>query len=187
MNWKNKLTERLNITYPFVQAPMLGVTTPEMVAAISNAGALGSLSVGGLSPDKTLTLIQQTKSLTSKPFAVNVFAYSLPSSINADTWKAMQELLKQFSRRYELAYQEQAIEELKFFSYEDQVEILIKEKIPVVSFTFGVLSTDAINALHKNGTQLMGTATSVEEARVLCDKDIDVITAQGIEAGGHRG
>src|SRR4051794_41814961 len=101
MNWKNKLTERLNITYPFVQAPMLGVTTPEMVAAISNAGALGSLPIGGLPPDKALALIQQTKSLTGKPFAVNVFAYIVPSSINTDTWKAMQDLLEQFSRRYD--------------------------------------------------------------------------------------
>ena len=187
MNWKNILTETLHIDFPFVQAPMLGVTTPEMVAAISNAGALGSLPVGGLPPDKTSALIQKTKSLTGKPFAVNVFANALPFSINQDNWQAMQKLLQKFCGQHELPYQEKTTEELQFFSYEEQVEILIKEKIPVVSFTFGVLSDDSIAALHKNKVQLIGTATSVEEAQLLRDKGIDIITAQGIEAGGHRG
>jgi nitronate monooxygenase len=187
MNWKNTFTEKLRITYPFVQAPMLGVTTPQMVAAISNAGALGSLPVGGLPPDKTLALIQQTKSLTDKPFAVNVFANTLPSSVDNDIWNRMNELIQQFSERYKLPYKKQTTDGLQFFSYEEQVEILIKEKIPVISFTFGILNDDAIDALHKNGAQLTGTATSVEEANLLSDKGIDIITVQGIEAGGHRG
>jgi nitronate monooxygenase len=61
MKWKNKLTDILKITYPIIQAPMLNVSTPEMAAAISNAGGLGSLPVGGLSPDKTYELISQQK------------------------------------------------------------------------------------------------------------------------------
>jgi nitronate monooxygenase len=187
MNSENVLTEKLHIHYPFVQAPMLNVTTPEMVAAISNAGSLGSLPIGGLSPDKSLALIQKTKSLTNKPFAVNLFANESPSSVDKDTWKAMQAFIEQFVERYELPYQEQAIEALQFFSYGEQVEILIKENIPVVSFTFGILSDDAIDAFHKKGMQLMGTATSVEEAQLLSDKGIDMIAVQGIEAGGHRG
>jgi nitronate monooxygenase len=187
MKWKNILTETLHINYPFVQAPMLGVTTPGMVAAISNAGALGSLPIGGLLPDQALTLIQQTKSLTDKPFAVNVFANKIPSSANEDIWNAMQEFLEQFAALYELPYQKKATKELQFASYEDQVDILITENIPVVSFTFGVLDDEVIDALHKNGAQLAGTATSAEEARLLSDKGIDIITAQGIEAGGHRG
>src|SRR6478752_6536465 len=102
---KNILTETLHIVHPFVQAPMLGVTTPAMVAAISNAGALGSLPVGGLSPDVTLSLIQQTKNLTNKPFSVNLFANGLPAAINDDIWNAMQTLIEQFSKRYELPSQ----------------------------------------------------------------------------------
>lgn len=187
MNWRNVVTETLHLNYPFVQAPMLGVTTPEMVAAISNAGALGSLPVGGLAPEKTLELIQQTKKLTSKPFAVNVFANSIPSSIDEERWKSMQQLLKEFCTLHQLPYQEQSMQAVKFFSYEQQVEILIREKIPVVSFTFGIVSDDAIDALHKNGAVLIGSATSVEEARYMSEKSIDMITAQGIEAGGHRG
>jgi len=186
MNWKNIITETLHITYPFVQAPMLGVTTPQMVAAISNAGALGSLPAGGLPPDKTLAVIRDTKSLTNKPFAVNVFANPIPS-VNKDAWRAMQELLKKFCKQHELPYQEQSMEGVKFSSYEEQIDILIKEKIRIVSFTFGVLSDDVIDTLHKNGVLLIGSATSVEEARLLSEKGIDMITVQGIEAGGHRG
>lgn len=187
MNQENRLTGTLQIDHPFVQAPMLGVTTPQMVAAISNAGALGSLPIGNLPADRALTLIQQTKSLTAKPFAVNLFTNKFPAYIDEDTWNAMQVFLEQFAERYELPFQKQAMEGLQFNSYEEQVEILIKENVPVVSFTFGILSDDAVAALHQNNVKLMGTATSVEEAKYLSDKGIDMITAQGIEAGGHRG
>jgi nitronate monooxygenase len=187
MNWKNIFTQKLGIEYPFIQAPMLNVTTPAMVAAISNAVGLGSLPVGGLPPDKTLSLIQETKSLTNKPFAVNLFANRYSSSINEASWNNMQQLIEQFAGRYELPYQKISMQPLQFFSYEEQLEILLSQKIAVVSFTFGILEDDAINVLHKNGAQLIGTATSAEEAKVLSDNGIDMISAQGIEAGGHRG
>ena len=187
MKLKNTLTEILSLDYPLVQAPMLGVTTPEMVAAISNEGALGSLPIGGLPPTQALALIQKTKQLTNRPFAVNLFANAGPATIDENVWSQMQALIESFCARYGLAYEPQSYEGRKFFSYEDQVEILCSEKISLVSFTFGVLSDDTINALHKQGMLLIGTATSVEEASFLAGKGIDIITAQGIEAGGHRG
>jgi len=187
MNRRNIFTEKLGIEYPFIQAPMLGVTMPAMVAAISNAGGLGSLPVGGLSPDKVLALIVETKKLTNKPFAVNMFANQYPSSVDEASWNDMQELIEQFANRYELSYQKQPVPSLNFFSYKEQLEILLSQKIAAVSFTFGILDEDAINALHTNGMQLIGTATSAEEAKALSDNGIDMITAQGIEAGGHRG
>src|ERR1041385_4157918 len=173
MNWKNTLTESLNLDYPFVQAPMLGITTPEMVAAVSNHGALGSLPVGGLPPGKVLELIRKTKSLTNKSFAVNLFANTVPASVNADVWNRMQALIQEFCERNQLPFQPQAYEGVKFFSYEDQVEILLNENIPVVSFTFGVLNNDIINALHEHKASLIGTATSVDEASLLAEKGID--------------
>ena len=187
MKAKNTLTEILSIDYPFVQAPMLGVTTPEMVAMISNEGALGSLPIGGLPPTQALALIQKTKGLTNRPFAVNVFANAGPTAINENEWNQMQALIENFCARYEVPYERQSFEARKFFSYEDQVEILCSEKIPLVSFTFGVLSDETINRLHQHSVSLIGTATSVEEASLLAGKGVDIITAQGIEAGGHRG
>lgn len=70
-----KLSQLLSVTYPIIQAPMLGVTTPAMVAAVANKGGLGSLPIGGLSPEKANELIRATKSKTGKPFSVNLFAH----------------------------------------------------------------------------------------------------------------
>ncbi|RDC64204.1 nitronate monooxygenase [Adhaeribacter pallidiroseus] len=68
MKWPTEVTSLLKINYPIIQAPMLGVTSPEMVAAVCNNGGLGSLPVGGLAPAQTSALVRRTKSLTGKPF-----------------------------------------------------------------------------------------------------------------------
>src|SRR5437762_6552267 len=94
MKWQNELTEILKIKYPIIQAPMLGVTSPEMVAAISNQGGLGSLPVGGLAPEKTIELIQKTKALTDSPFAVNLFTNPLPKKQDKLLFETMQNLLE---------------------------------------------------------------------------------------------
>jgi nitronate monooxygenase len=186
MEWSNALTKLLNIKYPLVQAPMLGVTTPAMVAAISNAGGLGSLPVGGLSPELTRDLIRQTRALTDKPFAVNLFVYNIPN-VNLNAIKPMQAFLEKLAADHNVSVAPSSPETFQFYSYTDQVPVLLEEKVPVVSFTFGVLSDPAINAFHDKGVVLIGTATCLLEALILSGKGIDAITAQGIEAGGHRG
>ncbi len=186
MTWKNTVTDLLRIDYPIVQAPMLGVSTPAMVAAVSNAGGLGSLPVGGLSASAVADLIQKTKALTKKPFAVNLFAHSIPA-VNEQDFLEMQQFLSQFAAKRQLDFSSQPLSSLHFSTWEEQVDVLIKERIPVVSFTFGILTDDAIARLKSNGSVLIGTATSRQEAQLLADKGIDIITVQGIEAGGHRG
>lgn len=186
MIWQNKLTKLLGIHYPIVQAPMLGVTSPEMVAAISNSGGLGSLPVGGLPPEKTRELIQKIKVLTKKPFAVNLFV-NTQDNVNLDEVSAMQDFLDKIGEKHNLKFDRKSPESFTFHSYKDQISILIEENIPVVSFTFGWLDTDSVKQLKANGIILIGTATSVKEAKILEDTGIDAITAQGIEAGGHRG
>lgn len=89
----------LSVRYPIIQAPMLGVTTTDMVAAAANAGVLGSLPVGGLSPDKTRDLIRAVKSKTEKPFSVNLFAHSI-GTINGHDMRKAQEYLKPLYVRY---------------------------------------------------------------------------------------
>jgi len=165
---------------------MLGVTSPEMVAAVSNEGGLGSLPVGGLSAEKTRELIHKTKSLTSKPFAVNLFAHKIPAT-NIPQTESMKAFLKKLCDDNQVPYQPPAISDLKFFSYTDQIHVLIEENIPIVSFTFGILNDESIKSLKNNGTILMGTATCLKEAKIQDEKGIDIIVAQGIEAGGHRG
>lgn len=186
MKWQNELTDILRIQYPVVQAPMLGVTTPEMVAAISDQGGLGSLPLGGLSPDKTLSLIRRTKELTSKPFAVNLFTYDIPA-INVEQASVMQDFLERLCTAHHLTFEKQAIDDFRFYSYLEQIDLVLSENIPIVSFTFGIPDDKIIEAFHSQGVTLIGTATCVREALILDQKGIDMIAVQGIEAGGHRG
>lgn len=186
MNWKNRLTELLHIDYPIVQAPMLGVSTPEMAAAIANAGGLGSLPVGGLAPDKTAELIRRTKALTGKPFAVNLFTYPIPQPVPEQV-TAMKAFLLQLCARHGLPFEEQDFGAFHFHSYKEQIEVLVQEKVSIVSFTFGIPDDEDLQRMRSNGMVLIGTATCVREAVLLEEKRVDAISAQGIEAGGHRG
>jgi nitronate monooxygenase len=185
--WSNNLTKTLGIKYPIVQAPMLGITTPEMVAAICNSGALGSLPVGGLPADKTAALIRQTKALTGKPFAVNLFAHDIPETADIKVIEAMQQLLQKFTNEHNIPFQPTSFFDLHFHDYKEQIQVLLDENISIVSFTFGLLDDQIVRALKQKNVLLIGTATSVEEARLLDKSGADIITAQGIEAGGHRG
>ncbi|XZF16272.1 NAD(P)H-dependent flavin oxidoreductase [Chitinophagaceae bacterium MMS25-I14] len=187
MNYPDHLCKLLHIDMPVVQAPMLGVSTPEMTAAAANTGALGSLALGGLSAAKSKELISATKKLTSKHFAVNLFVYDYPQQTNAGQFEEMNRFLGQLSNDYNIPYTSKNISEIPFYSYKDLIPVLLEEKTDVVSFTFGILTDEEIQLLHSNNIILIGTATSAAEVKLLSDKNIDVICLQGIEAGGHRG
>lgn len=165
---------------------MLGVSTPEMAAVVSNEGGLGSLAVGGLSPDATRTLIRKTKSLTNKPFAVNLFVHDIPTIQDPDL-QPMREFLLKLAATKGYSLHASDLTNFTLYTYHDQVEILIEENINIISFTFGCLNDETIRRFKDNGCLLIGTATCLREATILQDQGIDMITAQGIEAGGHRG
>jgi nitronate monooxygenase len=186
MNWKNEFTEALKIDYPIIQAPMLGVTTPAMVAAVANEGGLGALPVGGQSPEKTLELIKQTRALTDKPFSVNLFAHRIPK-YDIEKAKRMQDFLVKLCKENGISFEVQPLESFRYHEYLEQIDVLISENIPYVSFTFDVLDDATIKRLKEKNTLLIGSATSVKEAMVLEQKGIKIVVAQGIEAGGHRG
>jgi nitronate monooxygenase len=178
MNKQSALLQMLGIEYPIIQGPMLGVTSPDMVAAIANTGGLGSLPVGGLSPEKTASLIKETKSKTNRPFAVNVFAHDL-TAVDTDSFEKMQDFLERLHAQYHIPFERKKVTDLKFYTHTDQIDVLLEERIPVVSSTFGLFQPAAI--------ELIGTATSVKEAKLLEEAGMDIIVAQGFEAGGHRG
>lgn len=182
-----ELSNLFNVRFPIVQAPMLGVTTPAMVAAVSNAGALGSLPLGGLSPERAQELIRNTKALTDQPFAVNLFTHVPGPAINKDEITRMQAFLSELCKEYEIPYEHQDATTFRFYYYRDLIQTILQENIPIVSFTFGLPDADVVSALKEKDIVLVGTATSVAEAKVLAQAGIDVITVQGIEAGGHRG
>lgn len=187
--WKNDLTRILDVEYPIVQAPMFGVTTPEMVASAAESGALGSLSLGDLPAEKCLELIRATKTLTDKPFAVNIFLNPLPEQTEELKLQYSQtkEFLKTFSAKNQLAVDYPDYEDIKLTDYHDQIQAILAENCKIVSFTFGIPDRGSIDLFKKNGTVLIGTATSVEEAIILEKAGIDIVCVQGYEAGGHRG
>ncbi|KQR90874.1 tungsten formylmethanofuran dehydrogenase [Chryseobacterium sp. Leaf180] len=189
IKWQNALTKILNLKYPIVQAPMFGVTTPEMVAAASNVGSLGSLSLGDLPAAKCVELIRATKRFTDNPFAVNLFLNPLPEQNESLRLQYLRtkEFLQLLSDQHQLNVKYPEYEEIKLTDYHDQIEAILAEDCKIVSFTFGLLDAASIDLLKMNGTVLIGTATSIEEAIVLEEAGINIICVQGIEAGGHRG
>ncbi|WP_248924262.1 NAD(P)H-dependent flavin oxidoreductase [Paenibacillus hamazuiensis] len=180
-----ELTRKLGIPYPIIQAPMAGgPTTPDLVAAVSNAGGLGSLGAGYLTPEQIRSAIKEIKQKTSRPFGVNLFVPEQPNTpehIIAE----MNEHLNKY--RAELGIAPGSPIPKFAESFEEQVQVLLEENVPVFSFTFGIPSTDVIEAMKRRGTVVIGTATTVEEGIRLEAAGVDVIVAQGSEAGGHRG
>lgn len=172
-------------TVPIIQAPMAGgATTPELVAAVSNAGGLGSLGAGYMTPDEIKKTIQAIRALTDKPFAVNLF---IP-----ETTQATDQQIKQMAQHIELCCRELHIEVPTISApylptFDMQLQVIYEEKVPVFSFTFGIPDAVWIKKLKAHGTVLMGTATNLEEGLLLEKNKIDYIVAQGREAGGHRG
>lgn len=186
MDLVNQLNQIFKVAYPIIQAPMLGVSTPEMTAAVSNEGGLGSLPVGGLSPEVTRQLIRKTKSLTQRSFAVNLFAHDIPVYIDEEL-EAMRRLILKIAGKRGYVLKAADLTNFTLYNHLDQIDILVEEKIEIVSFTFGCLDIPSIRKLKHNGSTLIGTATCLEEALYLQEQGIDMISVQGIEAGGHRG
>lgn len=189
MNWQNDLTRILKIDYPIIQAPMFGVTTPEMVAVTSNANCLGSLALADLNTEKCIEVIRAAKHLTNKPFAVNFFAHSIPEITEAlkGKYDKAKFFVERLAKQNNLEVEIPSIDDLKINSYHQQIEAIISENCKILSFTFGNLDKQSIDRLKSNGTLLIGTCTSVNEALILEQSGIDVICVQGLEAGGHRG
>ncbi|MFC4163725.1 NAD(P)H-dependent flavin oxidoreductase [Epilithonimonas zeae] len=189
MNWENELTQKLGVTYPIIQAPMFGVTTPEMVAAASKAGCLGSLALADLNAEQCLELIKKTKQLTDKAFAVNIFVHEIPEVTDElrEKYSKTKTFLEELAKQNQIEVNLPEINEIKVNSYHEQLDVIISENCKIVSFTFGNLDNQSIEKLKNNGTILIGTCTSVNEALILEQSGIDIICVQGIEAGGHRG
>jgi len=187
-NWPDQVRRicgALSIAHPIVQAPMAGgPSTPELVAAVSNAGALGSMGAGYLAPEVLDGDIKKVKALTDKPFSVNLF---IPAEPVTDTLtEELLSILKSFSD--ELDVNMPALtDETPGISFDEQLQVILDNKVPVFSFTFGVPESRHMEELHKRDVAVIGTATSVEEGVLLEKAGCTAVTAQGIEAGGHRG
>ena len=181
------LLQLLEIDAPIIQAPMAGVSTPEMAAAVSNAGALGSLGVGATNAAGAKQMIAAFRARSRRSLHVNVFCHAPPRR-DASTEARWIERLRPELVRFG-ATPPASLKEIyrSFVDDDDMLAMLVAERPKVVSFHFGVPPLERVQALRAAGIVLMGSATSAAEAHALVGAGVDVVIAQGYEAGGHRG
>lgn len=185
MSLDTRIAKLLNIEHPIIQAPMAGgATTPDLVAAVSNAGGLGSLGAGYTSPDALRETISRIRNLTDRPFAVNLF---VPEAfeVNPELVDRTNELMQPY--REDLGIEAPAGVSPYAPPFEDQLAVVLEERVPVFSFTFGVPEEEQLSGLKEAGITVFGTATTVREALALEEAGVDAVVGQGAEAGGHRG
>ncbi|WP_267900364.1 NAD(P)H-dependent flavin oxidoreductase [Lentibacillus cibarius] len=175
--------ELAGVDLPIIQAGMAGgITTPELVAAVADEGALGTIGAGYMTEDALREDIRRVKQLTEKPFAVNLFATDL-EVVSGDE-QPMQPFLDGYRGELGMPLGDKVIQVHDYL--EEKINVIVKEDIPIVSTAFGVLADRLIKLLKKHDVILIGMATSVDEARQLESAGYDVVVAQGSEAGGHR-
>lgn len=181
----DSLLQQLNIRYPIFQAPMAGVTTPELVAEVSNYGALGNIGAGYLNGADTKQFIKDVKLLTDKPFGINIFIPQ-KQSVKEEQIQTAFTLMNHHLKK--LDQQESEMPDYgSIVQYEEQVEVILSEQIPICSFTFGIPEAHLVKELKKRDIFLIGTATTVKEAQLIEEAQLDAVVIQGSEAGGHRG
>jgi len=176
---------RLGIELPIMQAPMGGgPSTPELVAAVSNAGGLGSLGAPYLTPEQILDAVRRVRALTEKPFTVNLFAGAYQTE-NAIDPAPMLALLGEAHAA--LGLPPPVLPVLPPDPFAAQLAAVLEARPPIFSFTFGIPKPQEIARLRARDIAIVGTATSVAEARLLEAAGVDGILAQGSGAGAHRG
>jgi nitronate monooxygenase len=176
--------ERLKLAHPIIQAPMAGGSdTPELAAAVCNAGGIGVLGAAYLTPPQIRDAALAVRARTNRPFGINLFS-PLPVPAKVDTGPAMASVAPYYA---ELGLAPPDPPGLSGHSFADQLAAVLDSGAAVFSFAFAIPSARDLAAAKSRGLFVMGTATTVEEARLLERAGVDAIVAQGAEAGGHRG
>lgn len=181
------MLERLRMAHALIQAPMAGVSTPELAAAVCEAGALGSVALGALDPNGARDAIARTRALTKRPFGVNLFCH-LPTPQDTARDTAWLEILRPEFERFGAAPPVELTEIYRSFRANPaMLQVLTDASPAAISFHFGLPELAQLAVLRKTGAVLMATATSEAEGKAIADTGLDVIVAQGWQAGGHRG
>jgi nitronate monooxygenase len=185
MSFHTILMQRLGLTHPILQAPMAGGgDTPDLVAAVSNAGAFGSIGATYLTPEQIRSTAAEVRARTSRPFGINFFAPQPPAKPQEKPETMLARLAPYFA---ELNLPAPSLPKTTAILFNDQLAAALESGAACFSFTFGELPATAVSAIKARNMFLIGTATTVEEAIALEKSGADAIVAQGSEAGGHRG
>jgi nitronate monooxygenase len=182
------LTTRLGIEYPIIQGPLGGLWSQRLTAAVSNFGGLGSFGAHGLEPEEIKDVIAEIRSLTDRPFAMNLWVSMEDEGARASDERAFNRSLAPLSAHLAALGAPRPV--YKPYSpkrFEAQARVLLDAKVPAFSFIYGIPPREVLDECRSRGVAMIGTATTVDEALALEDAGVDTIAASGFEAGGHRG
>jgi nitronate monooxygenase len=186
---ENRLTAKLGIDYPVIQGPLGGLSSQKLTAAVSNFGGLGSFGALNLSAEAITDVIAEIRSLTSKPFAINLWVSKEDEGTRRSDERAFDRSLAPIARQ--LSELGAPLPTYKPYSpatrFEDQARALIDAKVRVFSFIFGIPPNEILEECRAKGIVTIGTATTPQEAVALQEAGVDAVVASGSEAGGHRG
>lgn len=182
----NRVKTLLNIEFPIIQAPMAGVQDSELAIAVSNSGALGSVPCSMLSLEKLEHELSNIQKKTDKPINFNFFCHTIPNPDNI-AQQRWQQVLASFTNEYQVDPTTILHEATRRPFTQEHLDVLSQFKPKIISFHFGLPDTSLVEQLKSWGTTILSTATTLEEAINLEQNGADIIIAQGIEAGGHRG
>ena len=188
MNRRSNAVSRLGIDHPIIQGPFGGgLSTPRLVAEVSNFGGLGSFGAYHLAPEAIGPLAAEIRALTVKPFALNLWVSDHDEGgqqIDQFEFDRIFEIFRPYF--HEMGVEKPAMPAHYSQRFEEQVEALIDAAPSAFSFVFGIPAPDVLARCKKRGIVTIGAATSIAEAEVLDDAGIDLIVATGFDAGGHR-
>jgi len=182
---RNALTERLNLKWPILQAPMGSMSTPALAAAVSTAGGLGGLGMWGFSAEDAERRIAGFRQQCGGSLNVNYPLWPTPT-IEAEISEPMRRHLQVYYDAKGLG----AVPTPRGSAGEvspEHLSMLLRAKPEMVSFHFGLPDAELLRAIREAGIFVVSSATTVAEARALEARGVDAIIAQGTEAGGHRG
>ncbi|MBU2548255.1 MAG: nitronate monooxygenase [Proteobacteria bacterium] len=194
MTVRTSLCDLLGIEYPVVLAGMMAVAGPTLAAAVSNAGGLGVIGATSLEPETIRRWIRKTRSLTDKPFGVDIVYPGLdprtpPSVTTADLRKQLppEHVAMVEGLRKELDVPE--VEDMEAWLpipavFERQLQAVIDEQAPVLALGLGA-PAGMLDEPRRRGMKVIGLAGNVRQARYQVASGADVVVAQGYESGGH--
>ncbi len=180
------LVKRLGLTKALIVAPMAGgPSSPELVAACSSAGAMGSMGAAYSNSDSIAEFAAKVRALTDKPFAMSLFAPHPVPVVNESKITRAITATDKFRKEFEISTPQAKLPPEEDF--DSQFEAILRAKPSVLSFVFGRLDSKYIKAAQSAKIFVIGTATTFNEARELEGSGVHAIVLQGFEAGGHRG
>lgn len=191
MSLRTPLCDLLGIEYPIVQSGMGGVAGPDLVIEVSRAGGLGTIAALHLTPDQLRDAIRRVRAATDRPFGVNQFMPNElrppadPAAIPAATVAAVQATLNGFRAQLGLPATTAAPPAVPDL-IPPAFEVILEERVPVWSVGLGDPDAGLVRRCHERGIKVMAMVATVEDARTVERAGVDVIVAQGGEAGGHR-